>query len=208
MDNLKPKQEVADTWFKKMFTPPLFENEEQTRIAGILIKILWAVIVVVGALILTWGITGKTAELGSYALAANAIIIGVSALLLIIVHRGHLGIASFIFVSFLWVNITFQAFTSDGLRGSAAIIYLTIMVLASLLLDWRASIGFAVLSTLSIWVLAHAEFSGLRGFHLDGAYEVALETTAMFVLTAVFLTLTTTGLNKALQRARRSEQSL
>jgi len=193
---------------KRLLAPPILETEERTRIARILGIILWAVIVVVSLIIFTWMVTGKTDELGPHALAANAVIVAAAIALLFMIRRGHIHIASFIFVLFVWANITFQAFTSDGIRGSAAIIYLTIMVLAGLLLNWKISIGFAVLSTLCIWALAYAEMAGLTIFQLDGPYEVAIETTGMFILTAVFLTLTTTGLTNALQRARKSEQSL
>ena len=49
---------------------------------------------------------------------------------------------------------------------------------------------------------------GFTTFQLDGPYMVALEATGTFILAAIFLTLTTTGLSTALLRARRSEQSL
>ena len=126
------------------------------------------------------------------------------------IRYGYVKLAGFVFVAFVWSNITFQAFTSDGVRGSAAIIYMTIMVLAGLLLGWQASIGIAVLSTLFIWTLAHAEQIGFMSFQLDGPYEVALESTGIFIFAAVLLTLTTTGLSNALKRAwkRNDIQSL
>jgi len=193
---------------KNLLSPPVFENEEKTRMARILGIILWAIIAVVGALIVTWLVTGKSDELGPYAFVANGIIIFVSIGLLFLIRSGHVKPAGLMFVIFLWVNVTFQAFTSDGVRGSAAIIYMTIMVLAGLLVGWKSSIGFAVLSTIFIWLLAHAEIIGFTVFQLDTPYMVAMEATGMFILTAIFLTLTTTGLSTALQRARRSEQSL
>ncbi len=208
MDKLKALFAIKCTRIKSMLTPPIFDDEEKTRIARILSIILWAVIAVVSGLIFTWLVTQKSYELGPYALAANTVIVGAAICLLFLIRRGYVRIASFIFVFFLWGNITFQAFTSDGVRGSSSIIYMAIMVLASLLLGWRASIGFAVLSTGFIWVLAHIEMVGFTTFQLDGSYEVALEATVIFVLTAIFLTLATTGLNNALKRARRSEQSL
>ena len=131
MEKPKTQQAFTSVWFRKMFTLPAFENEEQTRTAGILTIILWAVIAIVSGLILTWWAAGKAEELGPYAMLANSIIVGVAVSLLFLIRRGHTGIAGFIFVSFLWVNITFQAFTSDGLRGSAIPIYLTIMVLVA-----------------------------------------------------------------------------
>ena len=82
---------------------------------------------------------------------------------------------------------------------------MTIMVLAGLLVGWKSSIGVAVFSTISIWILDHAEMVGFMVFQVDGPQEVALVGTGMSVLTAIFLTLTTTGLSTALQRARRSE---
>jgi signal transduction histidine kinase len=193
---------------KHLLSLPVFENEEKTRIAYILGIILWTVIAVVLSIIITWLVNGRSHELGPYAFSANSAIIVFAIALLFLIRAGYVKAAGLTFVCFLWCNITFQAFTSDGVRGSAAIIYITIMVLASLLLGWRTSIGIAASSTLSIWILAHAEQIGLMTFQLDGPYEAAIESTGMFILTAVFLTLTTTGLSDALNRARKSEDSL
>jgi PAS domain S-box-containing protein len=208
---MEQNQTVSGTMYshiKKMLAPPVFEDEEKTRVAMILGVTLWSVVAVVGILIITWLITGKSHELGPYAIVANAFIVAVAIGLLFLIRRGYVKSAGLVFVAFIWSNITFQAFTSDGVRGSAAIIYITIMVFASLLLGWRTSIGIAALSTLFIWLLAHAEQIGFMSFQLDGPYEVALESTGMFILTAVFLTLTTSGLSNALKRARKSERSL
>jgi PAS domain S-box-containing protein len=207
MDNQSQFPGSTCTRIKDMLSPPVFEDGEKTRIARILGIILRAIIAVVGALLVAWLTTGKSDELGPYAFVANGLIIAVSIGLLFLIRRGHVKPAALIFVIFLWTNISFQAFTSDGVRGSAAIVYMTILVLASLLVGWKTSIVFAVLSTISIWVLAYAETIGLTTFQLDGPYMVAMEATAMFILAATFLTLTTTGLSAALQRARRGELS-
>ena len=199
-----------DPWsqLKNLLFPPVFEDEEKTRIARILGIILWAIVAVVGTLIIIWLITGRSDELGPYAFIANGVIIIVSIGLLFLIRRGSVKQAGLIFVIFLWANISFQAFTSDGVRGSVGIIYMTIMLLASLLVDWKSSIGFAVLSVIFIWILASVEIFGFATFQTPGPFEVAMEATGMFVLAAIFFTLTTTGLSSALQRARKSEQSL
>jgi len=201
----------SHSWYsriKRLLGSPAFDDKEKTRVAKILGIILWSVVAVVSILIIIWLITGKSHELGPYAIAANTFIIAVALGLLFLIRSGYVKSAGFALVAFSWSNITFQAFTSDGVRGSAAIIYIAIMVLASLLLGWRMSIGIAALSTLSIWVLAHAEQIGLMSFQVDGPYEVALESTGVFILSAVLLALTTTGLSNALKRARKSEHSL
>jgi signal transduction histidine kinase/ActR/RegA family two-component response regulator len=201
----------SDTFYhriKGLVTPSVFEDEEKTRVAMILGIILWSVVAVVGTLVMMWLIRGKYHELGPYAVAANTFIIGVAIGLLFLIRKGYVKSAGIAFVAFCWINMTFQAFTSDGVRGSAAIIYIAIMVLGGLLLGRRASIGVTVLSTLSLWILAYIEESGFMSFQQVGIYEAASEATGVFILIVVFLTLTTTGLSNALKRARNSEQSL
>ena len=173
------------TRIKDLLAPPIFEEEEKTRIARILGIILWSIVAVVGTLIVIWLATDKSYELGPCAILANSVIVAVSIGLLFLIRSGHVKQAGLIFIIFLWVNITFQAYTSDGVRGSAAIIYITILVLAGLLVSWKSSIAFAALSTICIWLLAHAEVIGLTTFQTPGPYEVALEASAMFVLAAL-----------------------
>ncbi len=202
---------VSDTGYhriKRLLRPPVFEDEEKTRIALILSVILGSVVAVLAILIIVWLVRGKSHELGPYAFAANTVIIAVAIGLLFLIRKGYVKFAGIAFVAFMWINMTFQAFTSDGVRGSAAIIYVAIMVLGGLLLGRRASIGITVLSTLSLWILAYFEESGFMSFQRVGTYEAASEATGVFILIVVFLNLTTTGLSNALKRARKSEQSL
>jgi len=208
MDESKIILPMRNNWIKNLFHFPIFKDDEKTRIAKILIVVLWSMIVLVCGLILTWIATGKSDELGPYTYLANTVIIVMAIALLFLTYHGYVKTVSIIFTVVLWGNITFQAFTSDGIRGSAAIIYMAIMVLASLLIGWRASIGFAILSIGFIWILAYEEMIGSTTFQIDSPYEVALETTVIFVFTAVLLTLTTTGLINALKRAMKSERSL
>jgi len=208
---MEENQTIADTRYsriKRLLKPPIFEDEEKARIAMILGIILWSVVAVLSILIIAWFITGKSHELGPYAFAANTIIIAVAIGLIFLIRKGYVFSAGIVFVVFCWSNMTFQAFTSDGVRGSAAIIYTSIMVLAGLLLGWRASLGVALLSTLSLWILAYAEEIGFMSFQMVGTYEAALEATGVFILIIVFLRLTTSGISKALKRARKSEHSL
>ena len=75
---MEQNQNIPDTMYsriKRMLAPPVFEDEEKTRIAMILGVILWSVIAAVGILIITWLITGRSHELGPYAFAANTVII-------------------------------------------------------------------------------------------------------------------------------------
>ena len=208
MDESNRNDSIQDSWIKNVIRFPVFENIEKTRTAKILVVVLWSMIVLVSGLILTWIVTEKTNELGPYAYLANAAIICFALVLLILIYRGYVMTVGMVFTVFIWANITFQAFTSDGIRGSVAIIYMTVMVLASLVIGWKASIGFAILSIGFVWILAHTEVTGSKTFQIDSPYEVALETSVIFVFAAILLMLTTTGLINALKRARESERFL
>ena len=85
MENRSPFFAATYTRVLATLSPPAFEDEEKTRIARILGIILWAVVVVVGGIIFTWLITGKSNELGPYAFLANGVIIGVSISLLFLI---------------------------------------------------------------------------------------------------------------------------
>jgi two-component system cell cycle sensor histidine kinase/response regulator CckA len=206
-DKKQPPPTLSDR-IAKIFSFPVFADRNKTRTAKILVVVLWTIMVLGCCLILAWQITGKSQELGPHAYLATAGIILWSAFLLILTHRGRVKSAGLLFTLFFWSNITFQAFTSDGIRGSAAILFMTTMLLASLLIGWRASLGLALLNIGVVWMLAHAEAVQLIEFQIDSPYEVALETTVIFTFAAVLLMLTTTGLFNALKRARKSERSL
>ena len=107
---------------KRLLAPPVFEDKEKTRVALILGVILWSVVAVMSILIITWLITGKSHELGPFAFAANTLIIAVAIGLLFLIRGGYVKSAGIAFVAFCWSNMTFQAFTSDGVRGSASIL--------------------------------------------------------------------------------------
>ena len=100
MDNQSRFFAATYTWIKDLFSPPVFEDEEKSRIARILGIILWAIVAVVGAMIFTWLATGKSDELGPYAFLANGVIIAVSIGLLFLIRRGHVKPAGLIFVDF------------------------------------------------------------------------------------------------------------
>ena len=75
---MEQNQNIPDTMcsrIKRMLAPPVFEDEEKTRVAVILSVILWSVVAVLSILIITWLIAGKPHELGPYAIVANAFII-------------------------------------------------------------------------------------------------------------------------------------
>ena len=98
---MEPNLTNSNAWYSHIITllrPPVFEDEEKTRVAKILGIILWSVVAVTSIMIMTWLITGKPYELGPYAFVANTFIIAVAIGLLFLISNGYVKSAGFVFV--------------------------------------------------------------------------------------------------------------
>jgi hypothetical protein len=145
--------------FRHFLSPPTFDDAEKTRIAAILNTILLTMATVLGAF-LVFRLASGTDALASFTVYAVGAMVVLALVLVFVARRGHVRAASDICVVFVWVSLTAIAFKNDGARRSAFISYVAIMVLASLLLGWRASVAFALMSIAAMWGLAHAEAMG------------------------------------------------
>src|SRR5689334_17202843 len=198
--------------FKQMFNPPAFpEDEEKTRVASLLHSILWTSFLVVGAVAVATPfvepeplLSLSFALLGSFAL----VIAGT----LVLVRRGRIFLASVVFLSVVWLMLTFSAFAFGGVNGSSFSAYIVIILIAGLLLGGRASIGFAVLSGFAGLGLLYGEASGIlqpptsMSSSSTSLHRWVGETTS-FIMAAVLLHLATHNLREALERARRNERA-
>jgi PAS domain S-box-containing protein len=102
-------------------------------------------------------------------------------ILLFMVRRGHVKLASFTFVVLMWISLTYQAWSAGGIRDAAIYVYVVIIFVAALLTNWQISLAFTILSILSIWVLAIADMQGLRrASQIDSPLHIAKDLTAVF----------------------------
>ena len=191
---------------KKLLAPPTFEDDEKTRIAGMLNIILWAIIFLVGVLAVV-----RLIEANGH--VDNVVIINSSLVLTAIALQfmmrwGFVWLASLLLVTSAWLALTVQAGITDGIRDTAFLAYFVVILVANLLLGWRAGAVFFGMSVLAGWAFAYAEQRGMIVSEVASAYNLALDITVIFGLSAVTLALTTASLSKALQRARASEHSL
>jgi GAF domain-containing protein len=190
---------------KRIFAPPVFEDEEKNRIARMLNVVLLAIIFLVGMLTVVRGISGT--------MFGNSTIINfslflVAVILQFIMRRGYVQATSILLITLSWIALTFQAWSADGIRDAAFIAYIVVVLLANLLLGWQAGTIFAGVSILAAWGFAYVEDTGLIQVNADKPYSLALDLTVIFGLSAVAMALTITGLTNALQRATSSERSL
>ena len=152
--------------FRRFVSPPTFDDVEKTRIATILNTILLTMATVLGVFLASRLASG-TDTVASFTVYAVGAMVVLSLVLVFVSRRGYVRTASYIYVFFVWVSLTAIAFKNDGAHGSAFISYAAIMVLASLLLGWKASVVFALMSVAAMWGLAHAEVMGWISPEID-----------------------------------------
>ncbi|OQY20905.1 MAG: hypothetical protein B6I34_08095 [Anaerolineaceae bacterium 4572_32.1] len=143
---------------RQFIAPPIFEDEEKTRTAGLLNIILIAVFVIASALTLVVGLLGS-ADMPSLATGAAT---AVWALVLwFVMRRGHVQLAS-VFLSFMFlVNVTVAVYFSGTIRDPVVTVYIVCIAVASLLVSNRAALVFTLLSLLALFGLLQAETAGL-----------------------------------------------
>lgn len=186
--------------FRRFFSSPIFDNEEKTRLAQTLNSFGWSAVAIVFSLILMRVLTGgwlSRSSMITLPLVILIILIGQ-----VMLRRGHVREAGLFLVTFIWLDMTYQAWNSDGLRDVAVISYLVIILLSALLLGWQEGLFFCLLSIVVLWYLALQEQQGMRLFEFDDPYSYARDLTAVFLSSGFLIYLLIANLNRSLHDAR------
>ena len=192
---------------KQFFAPPQFEDEEKTRSAYILSKLIWFTIMVnsISALAIPL--------VSAQPLPAELILLFVTITelcLLLITKRGKVRLASIVFVGLSWVAFTIASLLFGGLGSPAAAGYLFVLTLAGLLLGSRGAVAVlfaSILGWVSLFVL---QTEGLLppAIEMPTLLGELIALLASLFLVAVVMFLFARNLLEALQRARKRELEL
>jgi len=190
-------------YFRKFFSPPVFEDEDKTRVAryfnAITLSASFALAVIV------------VLRLSNEAIlfdSINSILLGLIGFMLgsrFLVAKGLVKFTSHVLVGLTWVGLAYLAWDAAGIRDSAYYALIVIILMASLLLGTRAMIVYTVASILlGIW-LSNLEISGAVQFQReDSAINLARDLTFIFALVGIFIYLVISSLNSALDNARQA----
>jgi PAS domain S-box-containing protein len=192
--------DIMPNRLKRLLTPPIFADEEKTRVSQFMINFSWIAIAIVFLLILSRFIlpTDRT----NIPLIIFVLTIMVLFIMQYIVRLGHVNAAS-VFVTFsLWGLMTYLAWYADGIRDVAVIAYFVVIMLSSLLLGWRYAAIVGVMSIFVVWFLGITEEQGIRIFHVTDPVSYARDLTVVFILVGVLIYLLITGWSRTLQSAR------
>lgn len=144
--------------FSHLFTPPVFESDDQTFTARLLYALAW--IAIVGILIVNvLTVIAQPGSLGWVTVVGLAEL-AVPFVILVIVRRGHTRLASILLVGSLWCVNTLSVFSRGGVNAPSLVTYLPIIFAAGLLLGELAGFSMAVLCAVAGGVMLYLGQTG------------------------------------------------
>jgi GAF domain-containing protein len=194
--------------FRKFFASPVFsEDEDKTRSAAILNILGWSTMFIVVTLLFIRIVEGRDINLVEVNLALILIVIAI-ALMLFLSRQGYIRTAGLLFVTTIWMGLSYLTWIADGIRDVAFFGYSIPILMAGLLLGWQGALSFTILSIFSGWALAYAETYQLFFPTLDEPLNFARDMTGVFALVGIIIYLTITNLQTALKKSRSAAQEL
>jgi PAS domain S-box-containing protein len=190
---------------KRLFTPPIFEDEVKTRQANLLNIILWGLILVPIPYVLFQWIAAP--ENLRRALAQSLFGETVNVILLYVLHRGYVRIASILQVCLFWLFFTVSAITGDGVHGEAYLLgYPLVIVISGILLGSRATTLITAASLISGGLMVYAEIQNVLIVNISrNPLSLWFISLVVFPMSAVLQHIASRETRRALSRARASE---
>ena len=196
---------------RTVLSRPTFDDDEQSRVAGVLYVVLAATVLVS---FVAGGAQILLSERSPAALIIYPTVLAISVAAFALMRAGWLRLAGGLFLGLLWSAVTFGALTYGGVRSPSVGGYVLVVIIATLLFRQRWMIAFIALSAAAITVFLALERAGVVVPRLtEDLPEVAyLSHLIHFCAAGFFLNMAVQGLQSALARARageaRAEQSL
>ncbi len=194
-------------WLKRYFAAPVFEDEDKTRTARLLNAIMLGILALAAlSAIAAPFIYTNPLPLWLSDIIALLFWLGTAWL----ARRGQVRLASFIFLSALWLIVVYIMLVYGGLDASAQGTYIVLTFAAGLLLGARAGVGFAAASFLFILLVFALEANKLLPSSLlpPSVITTWIGIATNLVWGTLLLYLALHSINHAIARARRSEHDL
>ncbi|MGD9145220.1 MAG: GAF domain-containing protein [Anaerolineae bacterium] len=196
---------------RRFLAPPVFENEEKTRVARLLNTVLLAFLIASAVITLAAAVfyVVQPDPETVFTLLSGIVMTVIFGGLLFLVRRGQVQLVSILFLSFTWILITVWIFTVSGISSdSSSLVYALLVVLAGLLLGGRAAMIMTGVSAVAVVGAYLAEVTGLlvvvaRPISLADPLFVIIP----LILTGVLLRYAMNNISDALERAQRNERA-
>ncbi|NOZ05197.1 MAG: response regulator [Chloroflexi bacterium] len=187
---------------KQVFGPPIFEDEDKTRIAGLLGVVLLILFLV--AIVRTVLAVRVSQEYWTTVLIANGILVGVSVGVFVLMRAGRVRLACIVLTVYQWLVIAWLVYSHGGIGISVYSFFIFAILVAGLLLGGRWAIGYATISVIYGTLLLHLETQGIVSPSHETSMAAFSTITPSFITTAVLVYLYDRDIVKSLKRARRN----
>jgi len=194
------------TKLKNYLAPPIFEDEEKTRVAGLANAFLLTLFVV---LLLATLVISLLIDRPIIMIVTGLVMNSLTLVAFVLLHRGHVRLASSIFVATIWLTLNVLGVFSGGIVNGSFATLILIVLIAGLLLGGKAAVFVVGISMVSVTGTYIAEVTGYLPPPLAPLNSVNYWVTHLvnYVIAGLLIYLTTRNLANALNRARRNEQS-
>ncbi len=184
---------------------PLFGLEGRETTMRFLYAILISALIINLVMIILRLLSGATLSNSATMRLLTGLLI-LQFILLILVKRGYLKLAALTLVVLTWIGTTYQAWSADGIRDAAIYVYILLILIAALLINWKISTGLFILSILALWFFAIAEARGLRTSHIDPPLNMARDLTGIFLIIFLLVYLVIHSIRQSLQAVQVGEE--
>jgi GAF domain-containing protein len=189
---------------RRLFSPPVYEQEDKNFRAKFINVFAWSVIVLL-LLAMAPHVFGAAKNL-SIAIYSGLIVSMLLALFLL--RKGNVEASGAIIIVLGWFGVSIQAFTADGVKDVIIVAFIALGLLASIIVNWRIG-GVVILSgVIVIWSLALLQVSDYMVPSSQDPIAFARDLSFVFIAIAVLVYFSTKSLRDAIQRATTSEKNL
>jgi GAF domain-containing protein len=198
------KQSTRSSLFWRVAGPPTYTTDDKAQMARNLRIFLPVALVLLGVRVV-FAFVQQGFQLTGFEIAVMALMLAVVGLWLM-TRRGYVVAAATLLLLLTFVGMVFIASQANKLFDGAFAALMVVIVLAGVLLGWKAALVMVALSIAAAWWLAN--LSGNEEFVLqsNAAHEYARDISIVFALTATLLFLLIRNLRQALARSRANEE--
>lgn len=189
---------------KRLFSPPVFENEEDNFRARFINVFGWVVIGLLPVAMLNDGFDFRLTWTDTVLVA----LIAINGFSLYLLQKRRINISGFIIVILGWIGLTFQAYNADGVKDVVVVGYIALALLASIVISRFAGVIVIIISMVAIGGLAMLEVNEFIVPRFQSPIDFARDLSFVFLAIMALIYISTTSLRDAVRRATRSEAGL
>jgi GAF domain-containing protein len=199
-------QAAKSSRLRRVAGPPEYTAEDKAQTARYLSVLLPAAAVLLGVRVLFAFVQqGLKLQEADFLLLGLMVLFGA---LWTIARRGHVLAAASALLFVVFFSVVFLASQEDGLFDGAFAALSVVILLAGLLLGWKAAAVMAGLSIITAWWLASRSADATVILKSSEQVDYARDVTIFFALLGVMTYLLLNSLRQTLERSRTAEQSL